>query len=271
MVAPGGHHEAGSGAVRPITLLAAQVSGAADTQPTEVALLAGRLSLDRIVNPPSDDGRLGSAITDRAELGRRLHRFAAATRRVLLSLHAGPPPDQELLASSAGEDDRLMERGVRLRLVMPLSYLDVPYIPPYVRDIERRGARVKFAEGVPHRLIVSDGVRAIVPMDNTDLSRGAFVTTSRQLVSGLQALADALYRKGLPLEAVESGSPVDRPSEFELRLLTMLSTGVADAVAARRLAVSERTFRRHVTSLLKRLGAENRFQAGVRAVERGWL
>ncbi|MBW1598593.1 response regulator transcription factor [Streptomyces sp. JJ38] len=51
----------------------------------------------------------------------------------------------------------------------------------------------------------------------------------------------------------------------------MLVRGLTDRAVARRLGLSERTVRRMVAHLMDRLGAASRFEAGARAVERGWL
>ncbi|MDQ2757215.1 MAG: LuxR C-terminal-related transcriptional regulator [Actinomycetota bacterium] len=50
-----------------------------------------------------------------------------------------------------------------------------------------------------------------------------------------------------------------------------MSAGVADASIARQTGVSQRTVERRIRSLMERLGAGTRFQAGVQAVRRGWL
>ncbi|WP_236076053.1 helix-turn-helix transcriptional regulator [Streptomyces coffeae] len=55
------------------------------------------------------------------------------------------------------------------------------------------------------------------------------------------------------------------------RILECLRTGHTDEVAAREMQVSLRTYRRHVAEIMRELGANSRFQAGVRAVERGLL
>ncbi len=51
----------------------------------------------------------------------------------------------------------------------------------------------------------------------------------------------------------------------------MLRSGVTDDVAARKLGVSTRTVRRRVAAVMDLLGASSRFEAGVRAVEAGWV
>jgi len=50
-----------------------------------------------------------------------------------------------------------------------------------------------------------------------------------------------------------------------------MAAGAPDASIARQAGVSQRTVERRLRSLMDRLGAETRFQAGVLAVHRGWL
>ncbi len=63
----------------------------------------------------------------------------------------------------------------------------------------------------------------------------------------------------------------DRPSDRERQLLTLLTAGYTDESAATRLGISARTVRRMVSGIMSRLGARSRFQAGVKAADRGWL
>nr|WP_240522031.1 helix-turn-helix transcriptional regulator [Amycolatopsis vastitatis] len=63
----------------------------------------------------------------------------------------------------------------------------------------------------------------------------------------------------------------DRLSDRERQLLTLLTAGYTDESAAVRLGVSVRTVRRMVAGIMDRLGARSRFQAGVKAADRGWL
>ncbi|MEV0841406.1 hypothetical protein AB0I55_17850 [Actinocatenispora sera] len=51
----------------------------------------------------------------------------------------------------------------------------------------------------------------------------------------------------------------------------MLVSGLKDEAVARQLGWSLRTMRRRVQRLHQRLGATNRFQAGVQAARRGWI
>jgi DNA-binding NarL/FixJ family response regulator len=57
----------------------------------------------------------------------------------------------------------------------------------------------------------------------------------------------------------------------ECDLLILLAAGSTDETAAKRLGVSGRTVQRVMAELMERLGAASRFEAGLRAKERGWL
>ncbi len=246
---------------------AAAVSAAGDAS----GLLRSRADWEQMaVHAGATFRPLVQVVSERAQIEALLRELGRVTTHCLTSLHAGTPPEPSRLAASVAADRALMDRGVQLRLVYPQAFLADRSFADYAAEIAECGAQVRFADGVPHRLIVSDARRAVVPLDNRDLGVGACTTTSAQLVGGLAALADTLFRRGRPLESAAQGEDA-APTQMELRLLAMLSSGVPDGLAARRLAVSERTFRRHVTQLLAKLGAESRFQAGVRAVERGWL
>lgn len=54
-------------------------------------------------------------------------------------------------------------------------------------------------------------------------------------------------------------------------LLQQLAVGAHDEQIARNLGISLRTVRRRVADLMRELGADTRFQAGVEAARRGWL
>lgn len=51
----------------------------------------------------------------------------------------------------------------------------------------------------------------------------------------------------------------------------MLAAGLTDEAAAKRLGVSLRTVRRIMAGLMDRLQASSRFEAGLKAAQKGWL
>jgi DNA-binding NarL/FixJ family response regulator len=60
-------------------------------------------------------------------------------------------------------------------------------------------------------------------------------------------------------------------SERERQVLRLVADGRSNKEIARTLAIAERTAKFHVTSVMNKLGAENRAQAAVLAVQRGLL
>ncbi|MFI9169232.1 DNA-binding response regulator [Streptomyces lincolnensis] len=88
------------------------------------------------------------------------------------------------------------------------------------------------------------------------------------LVSGVYALFEAAWESATDLAAFFDP---DRP-RIDMRareVLYALGSGMTDVAAARELGMSLRTYRRRVAELLVTLGADSRFQAGMRAGELG--
>ncbi|NKI43172.1 helix-turn-helix transcriptional regulator [Streptomyces sp. LD120] len=110
-------------------------------------------------------------------------------------------------------------------------------------------------------------------------SRGAVLTTGLHPGSPYVLVEDAPLRPAFGALAqllwqraeVPPDQRDDAPSEAERQMLRMLMQGLTDSAVARQLGMSDRTVRRVVAQLMERLGAQSRFEAGVRAVERGWI
>ncbi|MFF0156905.1 DNA-binding response regulator [Streptomyces sp. NPDC005263] len=94
------------------------------------------------------------------------------------------------------------------------------------------------------------------------------MSTEPALVSGAYALFEAAWETATDLAAfLAPGRPhIDAQARAVLRTL---GSGMTDMAAARELGMSLRTYRRRVAELLVVLGADSRFQAGLRAGELG--
>ena len=82
------------------------------------------------------------------------------------------------------------------------------------------------------------------------------------------ALARRLMDSLRPSREARTG-PFDELSERELQILRLIGDGHANKEIARRLQISERTARTHVSNILRKLGLSSRTQAALLAVREG--
>jgi DNA-binding NarL/FixJ family response regulator len=71
------------------------------------------------------------------------------------------------------------------------------------------------------------------------------------------------------LPARQAPDPFEELSERELEILGLIAQGHANKEIARRLIISERTARTHVSNILRKLGVSSRTQAALLAVREG--
>lgn len=174
------------------------------------------------------------------------------------------------LEASRPLDQLLIDRAVEIRSLYQDSIRNDPASIGYARWIHEQGSEVRTAPVLPLRLIIADRRVAVVPLDPERTEKGITVLHSYGAVSAMVALFELTWAHAVPL-----GKPRQRQaeaiSEQERVLLRLLAQGDTDESAARKLGVSSRTVGRTVAELCERLGARSRFEAGVRAGERGWL
>ncbi|WP_329241130.1 DNA-binding response regulator [Actinoallomurus sp. NBC_01490] len=129
------------------------------------------------------------------------------------------------------------------------------------------GAQVRICEsGLPHETIIIDRRVMILAGPRTHGDREFTVTTSPGLIDPVHGLFDATWEAAVPL-ADRLELPMIGPDGQAI--LRTLGAGLTDEVAARRMGISLRTYRRRVAELLRALDSDSRFQAGLRAGELG--
>ncbi len=69
----------------------------------------------------------------------------------------------------------------------------------------------------------------------------------------------------------EPGSPFHPLSDREMEVLSCVVRGMSNKEIATRLGISHQTVKNHVTSILRKFGVEDRTQAVVYALKRGWV
>ncbi|MFC3453321.1 DNA-binding response regulator [Amycolatopsis speibonae] len=132
---------------------------------------------------------------------------------------------------------------------------------------ERFGARIRICAEDVNETIIMDGRLVILAGDLTAGQRGYSVITQPETVQGVLSLFETAWRAATDLAVYDA--QVAEIRRLAPAVLDLLGSGVKDEAAARTLGLGVRTYRRRVAELMSALGAESRFQAGVRARELG--
>lgn len=217
----------------------------------------------------AQDGTVGVLRVDNRDEVRRLIERASASvkREVCSTLPAGPYP-LRMLVSSWDSDTSMIRRGISLPVIYQADAARRPEVLHYLSEFVAAGARVRVAARVTHRTIVVDRELVVVAVEEDSLGVPFLVVREPALVRNFCAQFAALWRGA---HSVGVGPEDSLADETVRAVLDILKSGVTDDVAARQLGVSTRTIRRRVAAVMDLLGASSRFEAGVKAVEAGWL
>ncbi|GLY97616.1 helix-turn-helix transcriptional regulator [Actinoplanes sp. NBRC 103695] len=181
--------------------------------------------------------------------------LATACREVLVARAADPGAPLRRI------DHDNLRRGVRYRILLPEDVRGNPVLALRMGRLAPAGAEVRTVGNVPTDATVVDGALAMLP--------GATVRLP-SVVGTVVALFEQLWVSAAPLTPCEVTNGAGL-SMREQELLALLSAGCTDETAAARLGISVRTVRRMMAAIMTRLGARSRFQAGLKAADRGLL
>ncbi|MEU1264296.1 LuxR C-terminal-related transcriptional regulator [Streptomyces cellulosae] len=170
----------------------------------------------------------------------------------------------------------LLSRGVKYRVLYDSSVLELPGRLEDVTAGIRLGEQARIATGLPTKLAICDDRVAMLPLPRPgdDTVTASYVIHPSPLLDAPAALFEAVWERSVQIRpsvppVVEDAS--ERLSPEEEKLLTLLASGATDKAAGRSLGWSERTVQRHITKLLRRCGAQTRFQLAMEATRRGWI
>jgi DNA-binding CsgD family transcriptional regulator len=167
-------------------------------------------------------------------------------------------------------NEQLLGRGVRLRTIYLDSVRNSPHTAEYVDWLAAQGGQVRTVPTLPIRMIIVDRATAVIPTRSDDTAAGAVLLTGDGALTALCALFESTWAAAEPFGNVVPRDPRGLTGS-EAAALRLLAEGHTDEAIAKRLGVSHRTARRIATGLMERLNARSRFEAGVRAVQQGWL
>lgn len=200
----------------------------------------------------------------------RLASLTRQTREEVMTFAPDGPQRPEHIEAAKPLNQDLLQRGVQMRTVYLTSARKSPHTLEYVSWLSRLGGEVRTVPTLPTRMIVVDRKAAVIPVDSNHSADGAVVLTGQGTLTALCALFDGVWNGARPLSE-ESRSDDQGLTDQQATVVTLLAAGYTDETIAKRLGVSPRTARRLASELMTRLGARSRFEAGVRAAQKGWL
>lgn len=200
----------------------------------------------------------------------RLEKLSCNASRTVMTFMPGGAQSAPSLAAARRNDESVLERGVTIRTVGLDSIRRDPATLEYARWLTDHGGEFRTATTLPPRMVLVDNSIALLPIQPDDTRKGALCLTSSCTLNSLVALFECVWDVATPLGADRDSSRIGL-SEQERRLLLLIAQGHTDESAATQLFISPRTSRRMMASIMERLGARSRFEAGVKAARHGWL
>jgi DNA-binding CsgD family transcriptional regulator len=257
---------------RALDVLIAQEEAAIEARRAALADLRGGVAelVAEFVNGRSQvfGGLIEQVVGDDA-VRSRLYQIAVAAQREVWTVNPGPAPSRRALAASRSMDALARGRGVRSRSIFSTEVLVDEAMNEYLSEVLAAGDEVRLHVDPPVLLFVVDRDIAVVPADTEAPGQGALVLHSKALIEPLVVLYQQLWQTSQAFDS--SAGLLDADEQRLRRIVAMLAEGQKDESIARRLDLSVRTVRRLISLAIERLTAESRFQAGVRAVQQGWV
>ncbi|MFF3976687.1 LuxR C-terminal-related transcriptional regulator [Streptomyces sp. NPDC001828] len=204
----------------------------------------------------------------------RLELLARDLGEECLAIMPGGAQSRASLDASRPLDEAALRRGVRILSLYQDSAANDAATHAYAQWMTELGGQVRTSPVLPPRLIVFDRRVAVVPIDPDNSRLGALCTRTPGIVSSLVSLFEQTWQTAVPFGADRAphARADDRgTSPVERELLKLLASGMTDEAAGKRLGISLRTVRRQMAALMERLQASSRFEAGLKAAQRGWL
>jgi DNA-binding NarL/FixJ family response regulator len=142
-----------------------------------------------------------------------------------------------------------------------------PSTAQHLATLRDAGADIRITRDDVNETIILDR-RVVILAGDLSAGRRSYSVVSRpEVVQGVASLFEVAWRSSVELAVYDA--ELTELRMLAPRVLELLASGGKDESAARALGLGVRTYRRRVAELMAALGAESRFQAGVRARELG--
>ncbi|MDL4771539.1 MULTISPECIES: helix-turn-helix transcriptional regulator [Thermomonosporaceae] len=196
-----------------------------------------------------------------------IERLFAQVQSKAFFMAAGTPVSDEHRRRGTALLRRLAGQGRRVRVLYSTEAVE-DRAPSVLGEAVAAGAEIRVSDAKLCNVLLLDGTIAVLWSADVHGRYSALVVRDPVQISMLCRLCTAAWEGARDL-ALHTCFHDGRMGEVAQAVLVKLSAGMTDEIAARQLEVSVRTYRRYVAEIMQRLGAESRFQAGVRAASLG--
>jgi DNA-binding CsgD family transcriptional regulator len=205
---------------------------------------------------------------DPEEIGLRLAEAARRSTREILLMQPCVAQEHAELRQAHPLILEALQRGVDVRALYPHTARGDAGTRSRVRDLGMAGGAVRTSREVHLRCLVFDRDTAFIPADG--VPGGVTIVYEPAVAAFLGGIHDLVWESAYEQRSGAVGY-ADTLDDLRATILELLASGMKDEVIARRIGLSERSFRRHVAAIMQDLAAGSRFQAGVMAAWTGLL
>ncbi|MFD7625434.1 LuxR C-terminal-related transcriptional regulator [Streptomyces sp. NPDC059851] len=198
-----------------------------------------------------------------------LETMAEQCQEEVLTAQPGGGRSAESLAAAWESTQAMLERGVQMRTVYQHSARFNPATRKYVNRVVRAGGAVRTLDEFFERLIIFDRKVAFIPARSD--RQIAIAVYQPAVVDFLVGAFERAWMSAAPFSAQNRAPEVKHMlSDIRLSIVKLLAEGETDESIARRMGVSVRTCRTHISKIYEELGARSRCELGV-LIERSGL
>ncbi|WP_441245530.1 LuxR C-terminal-related transcriptional regulator [Kitasatospora sp. McL0602] len=200
-------------------------------------------------------------ISDLQSVRDTITELAAKTQSEVVTAQPGGARNEEVLRESLTRTDELLARGVRMRTLYQHTARFSPPTVKYVEHVTRQGAEVRTRSDGFMRLMVFDRSVAVIAL--RDSQTGAVIVHERNMVDFVFAAFERAWSQATDFQPTYDPAVVELTSnDVKIAITHLLVDGVEDKIIARQLGMSLRTCQRHISEIMRLLGARNRIHAG---------
>lgn len=237
-------------------------------------LAESRRLLDRAIaqHRTGDSGRSAGIVRFRPDEAweHNLSRLLQRVRKEAVLAVSSPLRMQPLYRTGTQLISGHLEAGKKVRLLYSPHYAETRRDHESLRDQAALQQRIKVTNSEFHNMVIVDRQAAAIWGGAGGQQPYGLMIADPGLVRVIHQFATGTWESAPGLTA-HLGLFRMEFDETALAVLRALNLGLKDEVAARRLGVSLRTYRRYVAEIMTRLGVTTRFQIGSRAAELGLL